>query len=191
MFPCSRLFTIVHHCSALFSKKIWFLSQRPLSVHTGNAQSVRVTNHGFFRRRCTRDAQSETPARTAAPAVLSLLSCALWRGMGRLWRGMGGRRPPAPATRPVGFSAATNHATWFFPCPPAAPGRATPSPTSGFFTRHETRDTNHGFFLACCGRGVVRNAGQEGTDFVSAVKLLEIEHLEVLPAGASGLETLR
>ncbi len=27
-------------------------------------------------------------------AARSLLSCALWRGMGRLWRGMGGGRPP-------------------------------------------------------------------------------------------------
>ena len=27
-------------------------------------------------------------------AARSLLSCALWRGMGRLWRGMGGRRRP-------------------------------------------------------------------------------------------------
>ena len=29
-------------------------------------------------------------ARTAVPAARSLLSCALWGGMGRLWRGMGG-----------------------------------------------------------------------------------------------------
>ena len=29
-----------------------------------------------------------------ARAARSLLSCALWRGIGRLWRGMGGRRPP-------------------------------------------------------------------------------------------------
>ncbi len=27
-------------------------------------------------------------------AARSLLSCALWRAMGRLWRGMGGHRPP-------------------------------------------------------------------------------------------------
>ena len=62
-------------------------------------------------------------------------------------------------TRPLCFSRITNHATWFFPVPPATPRRATPSPTNGFFTRHETRNTNHGFFLACCGRRVVRNAG--------------------------------
>ncbi len=34
------------------------------------------------------------PPGTAAHAARSPLSCALWRGMGRLWRGMGGRRPP-------------------------------------------------------------------------------------------------
>ena len=58
-----------------------------------------------------------------------------------------GRRPsPAPATRPVGFSPAARHATWVFPVPPAAPGRATPSPANGFFTNHESRDTNHGLY---------------------------------------------
>ncbi len=50
---CSRLFTIVRHCSP----KNIVLRQFPR-------------------------------------AARSLLSCALWRGMGRLWRGMGGRRPP-------------------------------------------------------------------------------------------------
>ena len=48
---------------------------------------------------------------------------------------------PAPATRPVEFSPATNHATWFFPCPPAAPRRATPSPANRF-----SRITRHGFY---------------------------------------------
>ena len=58
-----------------------------------------------------------------------------------------GRPPsPAPATRPVGFSPATFHATWFFPVPPATPGRATPSPANGFFTKHESRVTNHGLY---------------------------------------------
>ena len=71
-----------------------------------------------------------------------------------------GRPPsPAPATRPVRFSRNTrhetrllcfsrdkNHATWIPPVPPAAPGRATPSPANGFFTNHESRDTNHGLY---------------------------------------------
>ena len=47
----------------------------------------RNTKHGFYgrsvRRGCARDAQPETPARTAAPAAQSLLACALWRGMER------------------------------------------------------------------------------------------------------------
>ncbi len=35
-----------------------------------------------------------TPLGKGPRAVRSLLSCALWRSIGRLWRGMGGRRPP-------------------------------------------------------------------------------------------------
>ena len=52
-------------------------------------------------------------------AARSLLSCALWRGMGRLWRGMGGMGRPEPlsAHRPQqqqglsGFSRNTKHET--------------------------------------------------------------------------------
>ena len=47
----------------------------------------------------------ETPARTAAPAARSLLSCALWRGMGRLWRGMGGTLPLSQCPRAVAVHA--------------------------------------------------------------------------------------
>ena len=55
-----------------------------------------------------------------------------------------GRPPsPAPAARPIGFSPATRHETRFFPVPTATPRRATPSPANGFFTNHETRNTNH------------------------------------------------
>ncbi len=36
-------------------------------------------------------------------AARSLLSCALWCGMGRLWRGMGGRRPPLRQQGLLGF----------------------------------------------------------------------------------------
>ena len=46
----------------------------------------------------------------------------------------------------VRFSRDTDHATWFFPVPPATPRRATPSPANGFFTNHESRITKHGFF---------------------------------------------
>ncbi len=60
-------------------------------------------------------------------AARSLLSCALWRGMGRLWRGMGGMGRPEPlsAHRP---RQQHDH--------------------SGF---HETRDTRPGY---CQARGV-------------------------------------
>ena len=81
---------------------------------------TRDTKHGFIRRGCTRDAQSETAAWNAVHAARSLLSCALWRGMGRLWRGMGGMGRPEP------LSAHRPHQQ---------------QGLSGF---NETRDTNHG-----------------------------------------------
>ena len=55
-------------------------------------------------------------------AARSLLSCALWRCMGRLWRGMGGMGRPEP------LSAHRPHQQ---------------QGLSGF---HESQDTNHGFF---------------------------------------------
>ncbi len=58
------------------------------------------------------------------------------------------RAPFAPVTGPFGFSRITRHQTRFFPVPPATPMRATPSPTNGFFTRHETRITNHGLYAS-------------------------------------------
>ena len=93
----------------------------PLSAHRPHQQQGlsgfhETRKHGFFRRGCARDTQSETPARTAANAARSLLSCALWRSMGRLWRGMGGRRPPHRHT------------------------------ACKSFTDHETRDMKHGPF---------------------------------------------
>ena len=78
----------------------------------------------FFRRGCAWGAQSETPARTAVHAARSLLSCALWRGMGRLWRGMGGMGRPEP------LSAHRPHQQ---------------QGLSGF---HGSRDTRHGFSLS-------------------------------------------
>ena len=93
---------------------------------------------------------TKTQSEPAEPAARSLLSCALWVGMGRLWRGMGGILSPEPLSshRPsrqhglLGFHESRNT---FFPCPPATPRRATPSPANGFFTKRESRDTNHGF----------------------------------------------
>ena len=62
-------------------------------------------------------------------AARSLLSCALWRGMGRLWRGMGRLwRGMGGMVRPEPLSAHRPHRQ---------------QGLSGF---HETRDTNHGFF---------------------------------------------
>ena len=47
----------------------------------------------------------------------------------------------------LGFGV-TRHETRVFPVPLATPRRATPSPTNGFFTNHETRITKHGFHPA-------------------------------------------
>ena len=160
-------------------------------------------------------------------AARPLLSCALWRGMGRLWRGMGGMGCPEPlsAHRPhqqqglsgfhetrdprpgycqargkcqhklrgfhetrntrhesrlLCFSPITRHETWFLWCllvlkgfslffRPGLLSMRTTSPEIDltpvvaalaikadapktatrpvrFFTRHETRDTKHGFY---------------------------------------------
>ena len=65
----------------------------------------------------------ETPS-AEAPGARSLLSCALWCGMGRLWRGMGGMGRPEP------LSAHYPHRQ---------------QGLSGF---HETRDPRHGYCLA-------------------------------------------
>ena len=161
---CSPLFTIVRHCSP---KKILSCASvpSPSTPATRTARVSRITKHesrvtafmlftrhetrntAFFRRRRARDAQSGTPARTAAPRRPA---AAFLRVVARHRAAMArhGRPPsPAQATRPVGFSPATRHATWFFPVPPATPRRATPSPANGFFTNHETRITNHG--LSC------------------------------------------
>ena len=80
LLPCSRLFTIVHDCSPLFSivqQKILRLSQCPLSVLTGNAackvftnHESRDTNHSFYGFHESRDTRHESRP---------------W-----LWRGMGG-----------------------------------------------------------------------------------------------------
>ncbi len=43
-------------------------------------------------------------------AARSLLSCVLWRGMGRLWRGMGGGRPPHRQHGLSGFHETRNTA---------------------------------------------------------------------------------
>ncbi len=127
-------------------------------------------------------------------AARSLLSCALWRGMGRLWRGMGGmggmeRPEPLAAHHPhqqQGLSGFHETRPFCFPvhdCSPlftivrhcsaknivpepvSAPRRArcggcrplrrqrgrwvfheTRNTAFMLFTRHETRDTNHGLY---------------------------------------------
>ena len=101
-------------------------------------------------------------------AARSLLSRALWGGMGRLWRGMGGRRPPhrqrglscSPAVRhffwsePVlrpWFSRITRHESrpFYRVLRPSGGEKCRLGPPTMVFTKHETRplcfsrDTNH------------------------------------------------
>ena len=98
---------------------------------------TRDTKHGFDGRSGRHGSGRVASRKTAAR---SLLSCALWRGMGRLWRGMGGMGCPEP------LSAHHQHQQ---------------QGLSGF---HETRDTRHEtrpFFetrlLPPCGSTWVRN----------------------------------
>ena len=67
-------------------------------------------------------------------AARSLLSCASWSGMGLLWRGMGGGRPPH-RQHGLSCSPAVRYFFWSEPGPPTM-----------VFTKHETRDTNHGLY---------------------------------------------
>ena len=85
-------------------------------------------------------------------AARSLLSCALWRGMGRLWRGMGGRRPPRRHHGLLGFHQPrdTPHG---FPLPSGDSKASNPKPDQRVFTKHERR-----FFSLCMRKGhTVRN----------------------------------
>ena len=82
-------------------------------------------------------------------AARSLLSCAWWRGIGRLWRGMGGMGRPEPlsAHRPRRQQRLSGFHETRDPRPetrllPGAPRK--PARVPRFFTNHETRITNHG-----------------------------------------------
>ncbi len=62
---------------------------------------------------------------------------AAWGGYGAAWAAA------VPRTGSTACKVFTSHETrnLVFPCPPAAPGRAAPSPANRFFTNHETRIT--------------------------------------------------
>ena len=81
--PCSRLFTIVHDCSALFIKKYCPGPVSPLRPYRQHGlfgfHETRDTKHGFFQTRIT----AFVVARH-----------------GRLWRGMGGILPRASVLAP-------------------------------------------------------------------------------------------
>ena len=84
-------------------------------------------------------------------AARSLLSCALWRGMG-------GVRPPHRQHGLLGFHQPrdTQHG---FPLPSGDSNESNRKPDQRVFTKHETRNTNHGFyaFLAAFPRVVERH----------------------------------
>ncbi len=116
---------------------------------------TRDTKHGFIRRGCTRDAQSETAAWNAVHAARSLLSCALWRSMGRLWRGMGGMGGMGGTTRAAAsLFTIVHHCSRLFGIVQQKILRLSQYPLSVLtgngagkvFTNHETRDKNHGLY---------------------------------------------
>ena len=85
-------------------------------------------------------------------AARSLLSCALWRGIGRLWRGMGGVRPPHRHHGLLVFHQPrdTQHG---FPLPSGDSKASNPKPEQRVFTKHERR-----LFSPCMRKGhTVRN----------------------------------
>ena len=82
----------------------------------------------------------------------SPLSCALWRGMGRLWRGMGGRRPPRRQHGLLGIHQPrdTQHG---FPLSSGDFKESNRKPGQQVFTKHERR-----LFSPCMRKGhTVRN----------------------------------
>ena len=116
---------------------------------------------------------SWSAARTAAPprAARSLLSCALWRGMGRLWRGMGGGSPPH-GQHGLSCSPAVRYFFWSEPGPPTM-----------VFTKHETRITAFTAVRFSVGvRGVasqetaVRTTAPAGKPLFSSSPLFTIVH---------------
>ena len=107
-------------------------------------------------------ARTAAPCRAVPPGHCFPARCGA--AMERLWRGMGGGRPPHRQHALSGFHETRD------PRPGYCLARgAIQCEFRGFhetrITRHETRllcfsrDTNHGFFLACFDRRVVRNAG--------------------------------
>ena len=103
---------------------------------------TRNTKHGLCGRSGRHGSGRVASRKTAAR---SLLSCALWRGMGRLWRGMGGHRPQRRQHGLLGFHQPrdTQHA---FPLPSGDSKESNLKPDQRVFTNHETRVTNHGLF---------------------------------------------
>ncbi len=95
-------------------------ASRPRRQH-GFFGLSRITQHGFSL--SLRRLQGEQPqarptsfsritsheTRNTAFLLFSLLSCALWRGMGRLWRGMGGAAVPRTGNTACWFSRIMHH----------------------------------------------------------------------------------
>ena len=95
-------------------------------------------------------------------AARSLLSCALWRGMGRLWRGMGGMGRPEPlsAHRPHRQQGLSGFHETRDPRQGVSLARRAGCPLGRreFQGFHETRNTNHGFFSPWMHKGrTIRN----------------------------------
>ena len=131
----------------------------------GSRETSQETRNEAFDSRSGRHGSGRVASRKTA--ARSLLSCALWRGMGRhgaAWAAWSASSncPRTTRTSNRAVQDFTQHETR----DTAIAWRAAQaSPNSEVFTKHETRNTNHGFFshhgffLACFGGRVVRNAG--------------------------------
>ena len=164
---------------------------------------TRNTNHGFFSKhgfdgRSGRHGSGRVASRKTA--ARSLLSCALWSGMGRLWRGMGGM---GGMGRPEQLSAHHPHQqqghSGFHETRDPRPGycqaRRKPARIPRFSrnTKHETRDTNHGFYgfheTRDTKHGFSRRPGRRARRQVTAFRFTAACYCPLLPAICPQLPT--
>ena len=143
--------------------------QQDHSGFHGSRETSQETRNAAVDSRSGRHGSARVTSRKTA--ARSLLLCALWRGMGRLWSGYGAAwaawGAPNHCSRTIRTS---NRAIRVFTKHEARDPRhdyclARGASQPEFRGFHETRNTKHGFFsihgffLACFGGRVVRNAG--------------------------------
>ena len=130
--PCSRLFTIVHHCSRLFGivqqKNITPEPVSPLRPHRqrGLYGSSRDTSHETRVSPSLRRLQGEQPQTRPT--------------------GFHESRDTKHESRLLCFSPRHESRNTVFPFPCGGSKESSPKLDQQVFTKHETRNTNHGFY---------------------------------------------